>query len=71
MVKLLDFYKGIAQAEAGMHDSILFWTDLWNVKNLATVISSTIFFHQQCKYYSRLCATPRDTIENVIHLSFF
>jgi hypothetical protein len=30
IVKLLDQYKGISDAEAGVGDTILFWTDLWN-----------------------------------------
>jgi hypothetical protein len=30
IVKLLDQYKGIFDAEAGVGDTILFWTDLWN-----------------------------------------
>jgi hypothetical protein len=29
-MKLLTVYKGIAQAEAGIGDSILFWHDMWN-----------------------------------------
>jgi hypothetical protein len=29
-VKLLDQFKGMAQSEAGLGDTILFWTDMWN-----------------------------------------
>jgi hypothetical protein len=37
MLKLLDSYKGIAQVEAGMGDTILFWSDLWNGRVLQQV----------------------------------
>jgi hypothetical protein len=30
IVKLLDMYKGIAQADAGAGDTILFLKDMWN-----------------------------------------
>jgi hypothetical protein len=30
IVKFLDSYKGIAEAEAGNGETILFWNDLWN-----------------------------------------
>jgi hypothetical protein len=30
ILKLLDTYKGIARAEFGKGDRILFWYDLWN-----------------------------------------
>jgi hypothetical protein len=30
IVKLLNKYKGIAQAELGSMDSILFWSNMWN-----------------------------------------
>jgi hypothetical protein len=33
-LKLLNSYKGLAQAQAGSGDSILFWQDLWNRKVL-------------------------------------
>jgi hypothetical protein len=29
-MKLLDIYKGIAQVNAGVGDTILFWKGLWN-----------------------------------------
>jgi hypothetical protein len=34
-LKLLNCYKGIAQASAGHGDTILFWQDLWNGKVLS------------------------------------
>jgi hypothetical protein len=42
-MKCLDIYKGIAQAESGIGETILFWKDMWNGRFFASHLSPSSF----------------------------
>jgi hypothetical protein len=48
-LKLLNMYKGISQAEAGLGETIFLWKDMWNEKLLHTL-------YPQLHYESRSIA---------------
>jgi hypothetical protein len=67
IVKLLDMFKGMAQAEAGTSETILFWRDMWNGRVLHIIYPHlhSCAINQEIKLSAVL---NEESIQNLFHL---
>jgi hypothetical protein len=65
--KLLDTYKGIAEAEADTGETILFWRDLWNGRILRMQYPELYSFAIN-EDIGLAFVRNEDTLQNIFHL---
>jgi hypothetical protein len=69
ILKLLNTYKGVAQAQFGSSDTILFWTDMWNGRVLQLSFPQLFLFAKK-EDITVAAVLALDNVQDVFQLTF-